>query len=479
MSNQEQHLSLEQIDCLIETQLGAAGIPAQSGLPQEARRHLETCEACQRLVSKHSECDRMLRDSKNDARPRENCPSDKSLYQLAAGIVEADEAGGILDHTVQCGRCSSVLRQASEEVGLDNTADEKAAFASLRSSTPEWQKDLASKLAAMNTPLLDKSAAVHPPRIRAPFPFQANVRWVYARFAAAAVLVGLIGFWSYHEFKTPSLDHLLAQAYTEHRTVELRITGASYSNFVQQRGVEASSLAKPPELLRAEYEIREQLAARPEDAAVWSAKGRAELLELQYDPAIASLKHAIDLKADSADLLCDLATAYAERANAENRPLDYGEAIEYLGQALSKRPDDPVALFNRAIVEDKLTLFEEASKDWEHYLRVDPQGDWAAEARQHLEEIRRKLNQSSSIPPAESDPARAAPLIEARARGQTIEPAGWPVSRDEEYLEVAVTNWLPSLVHHPLVPGAGAIEPAEWRALKALSRVLATQHGDL
>jgi hypothetical protein len=47
-------------------------------------------------------------------------------------------------------------------------------------------------------------------------------------------------------------------------------------------------------------------------------------------------------------------------------------------------PDDPVALFNRAIVYQRMHLYDQAIENCRHYLRVDPKSKWTDEARKRL-----------------------------------------------------------------------------------------------
>ena len=60
------------------------------------------------------------------------------------------------------------------------------------------------------------------------------------------------------------------------------------------------------------------------------------------------------------NVLTDLATAYFQRAQQEDKKDDFGAAYELLSQALRLRPDDPVALFNRAIVAEHQFLYQQA-----------------------------------------------------------------------------------------------------------------------
>ena len=105
----------------------------------------------------------------------------------------------------------------------------------------------------------------------------------------------------------------------------------------------------------------------------------------------------LDAQPDSPALLTDLATAYFQRAVATDRAIDYGQTIELLGRTLAKTPDDPVALFNRAIALQKMFAYNEAIRDWEHYLRVDPKGSWADEARRRPVGLHRRPHQPPAI----------------------------------------------------------------------------------
>jgi CHAT domain-containing protein len=479
VNQEERHLSSNEIDRLVE------GLPnATEGSPDaallEVRQHLEVCEACQRLVSMHKDCDRILRRLKQDG-PAEHsveCPSEESVYDLVAGILDRDAADKILKHAFRCAHCSALVRLVSEELASEVSPDETNVLAALKTSSRSWQEDFGKRLASLNPSVPEISPAAPISTGRPRFLAARFVPRAYAFTAMAAVMLLIAGLWTYRRFKEPSVDQLLARAYFEHRTMEMRIAGAAQAPLRQERGPASSSLTKSTSLLKAEYEIRIELASRGEDPDVLARKGRAELLEGQYVAAIASLKHALDLNADSPDVLGDLATAYAQRGDAEGQPLDFGEAIEYLGQALRKKPDDAVFLFNRAVVNERLNLFEEASKDWEHYLRIDPKGPWADEARQHLAALQQKLKHSLSIPPAEHDASRAIPLLESRAAGTASDAAMWMESLDEDYFDVAVQEWLPALATGRLQARSSLSQESEWRALLALSRILKSQHTD-
>src|SRR5207244_7919388 len=120
----------------------------------------------------------------------------------------------------------------------------------------------------------------------------------------------------------------------------------------------------PPTLLEAEALIARKLAGRPADARWMQARGRADILDGNSDAAIGNLQRAVQIDPNSPSLLTDLATAYFQRAERQDRAADYGEALDLLGKTLSKTPDDPVALFNRAIVSERIFLLAQAVEDW-------------------------------------------------------------------------------------------------------------------
>src|SRR5258708_15605435 len=214
---------------------------------------------------------------------------------------------------------------------------------------------------------------------------------VYA-FAGIAVVV-LVAWIGLRTLRPPSAEQLLAQAYTERRTLEVRISGAKYAHMRVERSAGGSTLDKSSSLLKAEALISDKLSKNPSDPEWLQARARADLLDGNYESAIKSLQRALETQPDSPSLLTDLGSAYFMRAESANRPIDYGNAIESLGKALAKSPDDPVALFNRALACERMFLYTQAVEDWEHYLRIDPQGEWADEARHHLAAVQQKLKQ--------------------------------------------------------------------------------------
>ena len=130
--------------------------------------------------------------------------------------------------------------------------------------------------------------------------------------------------------------------------------------------------------------IARQLAKTPNDPRWLEARGVAELLDRDYDPAIADFQRSLAIQPASPRLIVDMASAHFQRAESNSSQPDYQTALDFLNRALKISPDDRVALFNRAIVYQRMHLYNQAVEDWRHYLRADPRSKWADEARRRL-----------------------------------------------------------------------------------------------
>jgi CHAT domain-containing protein len=296
-------------------------------------------------------------------------------------------------------------------------------------------------------------------------------RWILLLTALASFLLLMLRV--FRDTSADSANHLIAQAYAERRTVEVRIAGAAYAPLRQERGTAGSSLSQPESLIQAELAISEHLNQNPSDPSWLQAKARVDLLDHNFESALQSLRRTLEKYPDSPQLLTDLASGYFEQAQATERgAIDYGNAVEYLGEALAQSPDDPVALFNRAIACEKIFLYAQAIEDWTHYLRVDPTGGWSDEARSRLSEIRAKLNTRDRI--------MAEPLLLpselANLTPQVLGSLRKLDERVEEYLSIATTQWLP--MAYPLDSALDTQQSDTRSALRALARWLEEQHGD-
>jgi CHAT domain-containing protein len=288
--------------------------------------------------------------------------------------------------------------------------------------------------------------------------------------AGALLATGLFFLW--RKLLASSIDSLVATAYSEHRTLDLRIPRSQRSELRITRGQDIYPTGRPQSLLEAEVAIARGLRAKPDDPVLLVERGNADLLEWSYEAAISDMQQALDTEARSPVVLNGLATAYFERAEAENRFVDYATAYDLQSRALRQSPEDTVILFNRAITAARLFLFDQSIEDFRRYLTLEPSQKWATEAAQRLSDIKEIV--------ASHDKRTTVPLLSPAEFAQRVNPSDpgtWAnvEPRIEDYLSAAITEWLPEAF--PL-DGSNRQNTDAKKACQTLGMILETGHGD-
>jgi len=256
--------------------------------------------------------------------------------------------------------------------------------------------------------------------------------------AAAMMLPVLLVGLCWNRIQAVYVEYLLGRAYTERRSIEPRISGAGYAPVVATRGgIPLSKLPQP--LINAESRIREALKAHPHDPLWLQYAARADLLEGQYAESMNSLRLALESQPESVSLFTDLATAYFQRAEVNQRAIDYGTAIDLQSRVLAAVPDDPVTLFNRGLSYQRIFLYRHAATDLEHYLRINPRGAWAENVTERLRAIRETLNAHQEF----RDELLRDPGMFVRQAAQEDSAAFRLLSEHaDDYLDIATSVWL-------------------------------------
>ena len=491
-ANSSEHFGTAELAKLLEESRRSADSAPEAA---EMHPHLAACLSCRKQFEDLALLDRQLDRQMKGMRPagsparQSDCPGDEVWREIAGGLSLPGETLAYLEHASRCDHCGPLLREAVAELAVLNgeiTEAELKLIAVLDSARAEWQQRLAEQITGTHqlgrdresTPWWTRWLAVPHLAVRG-----LAVRGLavprLAMAGASLLAVVAVGSWVvvqriYSNRNQPAAaSQLLARAYTEKRTLELRIAGAGYAPLRVSRGPAASFTSRPEPLLEAEALIATQLESHPSDPSWLQAKAQADVLEGKYDAAVEALRRALELEPHSPAILTDLATAYFQRAQQEDRKQDFGAAYEYLSQALKLHPDDPVALFNRAIIAEHAFLYHQALDDWERYLQVDPHSDWAAEAHDAAERLRTRLKEheaSQAVPllsPAQIAASAYAGSADDVALRSTVD------ARIEEYLSGAVRSWLPQAY-----PEKGAGDSADQRALFFLADLTSQQHGD-
>lgn len=231
------------------------------------------------------------------------------------------------------------------------------------------------------------------------------IRWlqsyVFTRpmLAAAGILLVFgfgFGIWRLYLRESEVERSLIAlnAAYSQQRPTESRITQFNYAPFVTKRSGADTQNVNEPERQRAELILLEALSKDP-DAEVRHGLGKVYLAKNDPDRAIEQFEAALKNDPNNAQIYADLGAAWLEKGKTKldrtaPKPEtgkgmeELGRSLEYLNKALEIDTTSLEALFNRALAEQNLTLFDQAEQDWREYLKRDSTSPWSEEARKYL-----------------------------------------------------------------------------------------------
>lgn len=338
-----------------------------------------------------------------------DCPNEDSLRDLAAGVSSNEEAARLTQHAAQCDHCGPILRAYTEDFSDDLSPEDQSLLNQLNSASPSWQKKIAARMAASTegasssvSPVLEPSArkpdgvAQHPSAVqksgipsgkRSIFRLP-SLKWLLVPVTAIACALIAFFIWNAQRETPEKVEKLLAQAYTEQRTMEMRWPGADYSPMRVTRGPEDSRFNKPAPLLEAEGIISRKQPDRSDDVQWLQAEARAEILEHQPQAAIATLDKALQNHPGSTPLMLDSAIAYFQLAELSKDDQQYIRAADLLSKILNLDPRNSTALYNRALVLERMHVLDRAASDWNLVLQIEKSPGWKEEAKRHLDMLR-------------------------------------------------------------------------------------------
>lgn len=370
------HLSIEEVEQLNQ----------QKG-PAENQSHLENCRQCHALLEKYQAVSAKLdklASIRIGAKNGMNCPDERVWFDVAAGTLSSDDSLRYVQHAVECEACGHRLKSATRMFQEELTPEEEKKLQALPSAGPRQQKKLADQLVQASNGRSSQAQAIAGKRKRS---FWWPVSFSLTGLAAA---VAVIVFFALPRNSPAEVQKLLAQAYTEDRTIEMRIPYAKHAEIRQQRGADSGSLLNTPAAAR---EAADKIAARlkkdPDNPQWLILQAQLDLLDWRYRAALATLSR-IETGTDQPDFLLTRAMALVEQGSIEHEPQLQGEALDLLAKILQKEPNNLVAVYNQALVCEDLRMYQCASNGWQQVIKIDKDAGWVAEARQHLNRIEEK-----------------------------------------------------------------------------------------
>jgi len=152
------------------------------------------------------------------------------------------------------------------------------------------------------------------------------------------------------------------------RPIEARVSGLLWAPFVAEP--EATDRSADPK------------RGDSSDAGRRQQEGLLELLAGDPRDAVAALEKASVSNQPAA--WSDLAAAYYEVAVRHDVPECLADALSTADRALTLDPNHVEALFNRALILERLGLRRDSRAAWTRYLAAEPANPWSEEARSHL-----------------------------------------------------------------------------------------------
>ena len=299
-----------------------------------------------------------------------HCPSSETIAALAEGKMSRNEIAALLPHIEECPDCKAELDLANQTIREEATAP--------HTRRPAW--------------------------------------WIGLGIAATVAVVFLV------TRSRSSIDALARLAPRSARVVEARLTG-DFAYAPYRGPARASDPVVETEQLKLGGKAGEVIerAANDASADAQHAAGVAYVLIAKPRDAVDRLRAAAAARPNDAAMWSDLAAAqYAAAVNGPSPSL-LPEALASADHALRIDADRREALFNRALILERLGLTRQARQAWLRYLTADSSSQWATEARAHV----------SALPVTSGDALfrRALPRIEYAA------------ANDEATLAPMVRRW--------------------------------------
>lgn len=290
------------------------------------------------------------------------CPDPEVLAAFVAGNLSGAELKMTADHLRTCEDCRTILADTAYVARQEN--------APVVAKRPSW-----------------------------------SPRWLAA---AAAVLIGVfcLSYWyTTARHGNAGVRTLVAAAPRDGRYVEPRMSGGfPWAPLRPAHRTSSEPLdAGQMKLVGAAGDVLERTAGDRSIEAQHAA-ALAHLVAGRPREA-AALLVPIAANASDARIWTDLAAARFAVATQNDDSPQLARALAACDAALNLDPKLPEALFDRALILERLGLREQAIVAWQQYLSVDTTTSWATEARQHLRVLG---TQSSFRQELERDYARLA-----------------------------------------------------------------------
>src|SRR5262249_31220100 len=276
------HLTDVQIEDYVN-QDATAKDPEAQRLRLEA--HLADCESCVgRVLNAERKHLGLLEGEHMRETPYPGCPAEETLQELAAGIGSPELAEATTEHAAHCDYCGPVLSRYLREFSEPLEEEDAAILKNLETSKAGWQK----KFVRENLATARRSI------------FSGFWPKLVGITALAAVAVGV-----YFIVRPPGdlqkAQRLVASAYSERRTTEMRFPSAPFASFSPVPVVKGSAdgsdwKSAPAQLVQAEAILKQKSTSGDLSPQWLQVEGRIDVLQgssRSVDEAVEAFEKAL------------------------------------------------------------------------------------------------------------------------------------------------------------------------------------------
>jgi CHAT domain-containing protein len=197
----------------------------------------------------------------------------------------------------------------------------------------------------------------------------------------AVAVVAALGLSGWRDEKADPLEQLSLASFAGNRVIQARLSGFSWAPLRKNRGSSGDAFSDRIKLMSAASGVFERAATAP-SATTLHAAALAYVVAGDPQRGRAALQ-ALGGGETDASVSSDLAAVEMIIAEKDDDSSRLAAALVAADAALRIEPERVEARFNRALVLEALGLRDQARSEWRSYLRLDPGGDWANEAREH------------------------------------------------------------------------------------------------
>jgi hypothetical protein len=440
----------------IERYMGDKTDPSEENGPFEA--HIGDCDLCRRrLLQRESQKLGVLEIGGERVAAPCNWPSEELLQAFAAGVCSPEEATKVFQHVADCDHCAPLLKDYLATINEEPEHNEEPGT----EPAPNKGKDLLTRLSPKRKISFSGFGVVRES-------FQKMPVFLRAALGSAVILLSAIPVVppAMNAIKLKKAESAIVTASKE-TPLKMRLSWAPHPQptLLKDPNKPPSPADSPPLALAAQLASENQNSTDPR----WiRLRGRVKLV-LGDEDATKLLTIVTEMGLNDPDTEIDLAVADFQRdTQSAGKDTDdktayhLSESLELLTKVLRNPKLTPnqraTALFDLAMVYQRMRSWDQAVLTWEKYLELDTAGPWHDDAMQQLEEARKNV-----LPPKPQ--GYRAPGFFLNHSADTDVRASI-----EDYLDIALREWLSS------IDDAGQYEAS--LALGTLAELMENEHGD-